>query len=129
MSEIHSKVPGMNDTNYKQIWNACLNKGPFLRYNWGLTDTLVLNQHPTKNIGKDFDTGNIYLRIERQVLQGFPIIQSVLFLIRTFVADVKTLTHKQRSTMITAIENMTDEELEYKGLTNKRESVILLCGE
>ena len=128
MAEIHSKVPGMNDTNYKQIWNACLNKGPFLRYNWGLTDTLVLNQHPTKNIGKDFDKENLYLRIERQVLQGFPITQSVLFLIRTFVADVKTLTREQRTTMVTAIENMTDEELEYKGLTDKRESVILLCG-
>ena len=128
MAEIHSKVPGMNDTNYKQIWDACLNKGPFLRYNWGLTDTLVLNQHPTKNIGKDFDTGNVYLRIERQVLQGFPIIKSVLFLIRTFVADVKTLTHQQRATMITAIENMTDEELEYKGMRETKESIILQCG-
>ena len=129
MAQIHSKVPGMNDTSYKQIWNACLNKGPFIRFNWGLTDTMILNQHPTKSIGKDFDKENLYLRIERQVLRGFPVIKSVLFLIRTFVADVKTLTKEQRATMVTAIENMTDEELEYKGLTDKRERVILSCGE
>ena len=129
MAQIHSKVPGMNDTSYKQIWNACLNKGPFIRFNWGLTDTMVLNQHPTKKIGKDFNKDSIYLRIERQVLQGFPVVQSLLFLIRTFVTDVKTLTKEQRATMVTAIENMTDEELEYKGLTDKRERVILSCGE
>jgi len=125
MADIHSKVPGMGDTNYKQIWNACLNKGPFLRFNWGLTDTMVLNQHTDKGIGKDFDNDNLYLRVERQVLQGFPVIQSVLFLIRTFVTDVKTLTKDQRATMAFAIESMTDKELEYKGLTDKKESVIL----
>lgn len=128
MAEIHSEVPSMDDTNYQAIWNACVNKGPFLRYNWGLTDTMVLNQHSDKGIGKDFDSDNIYLRIERQVLQGFPATQSVAFLIRTFVADVKTLTREQRTTMVTAIENMTDEELEYKGLTDKRERIILICG-
>ena len=125
MADIHSKVPGMGDTNYKQIWNACLNKGPFLRFNWGLTDTMVLNQHSDKGIGKDFDNDNLYLRVERQVLQGFPVTQSVLFLIRTFVTDVKTLTKDQRATMAFAIASMTEGELEYKGLTDKKESVIL----
>ena len=127
MAEIHSDVPNMNDTNYQAIWGACLNKGPFIRFNWGLTDTMVLNQHSDKGIGKDFDNDNLYLRVERQVLHGFPPTQSVIFLIRTFVTDVKTLTEEQRLTLVNAIENMTEEELEYKGLTKHRDRVILSC--
>lgn len=124
MADIHAGVPGMDSTNYQAIWNACVNKGPFVRYNWGLTDNMTLNQHSDKGIGKDFDSDNLYLRVERQVLKGFPVVQSVIFLIRTFVTDVKTLTKDQRSTMAIAIENMSEEELDYKGVTNKRASII-----
>ena len=124
MAEIHAGVPGMDSTNYQAIWKACVNKGPFVRYNWGFTDTMILNQHSDKGIGKNFDSDSLYLRVERQVLQGFPVIQSVLFLIRTFVTDVKTLTNEQRAAMAIAIENMSEEELDYKGITNKRTSII-----
>ena len=52
----------------------------------------------------------------------------MLFLIRTYVADINTLKKSQRKTIANAIEGMTDEELEYKGLTNHKEKVILVCG-
>lgn len=128
MAEIHKDVPGMEKTAYDHIWNASLHKGPFIRYNWMLTNSPVLNQHPTKNIGKDFDQDSLYLRVERQVLKGFPNVQGVLFLIRTYVADINTLKKSQRKTIANAIEGMTDQELEYKGLTNHKEKVILVCG-
>ena len=104
-----------------------MNKGPFIRYNWTLTSSPILNQHPTKNIGKDFDNGDLFLRVERQVLKGFAEIHSVLFLIRTYVADVKTLEKSQREALANAIDKMSDEELKYKGLTNHKECVILRC--
>tara|TARA_B100000424_G_scaffold160356_1_gene122830 strand:- start:298 stop:1212 length:915 start_codon:yes stop_codon:yes gene_type:complete len=128
MAEIHKDVPGMEKTAYEHIWKACLHKAPFIRYNWTLTNSPVLNQHPTKNIGKDFDQDSLYLRVERQVLKGFSNVQGVLFLIRTYVADVNTLKKSQRKAIANAIEGMTDQELEYKGLTNHKEKVILLCG-
>ena len=127
MREIHDKVPGMDKTAYEHIWNACLHKGPYLRYNWTLTDTPILNQHPSKNIGKNFDRGSLFLRIERQVLQGFPDVDGVLFLIHTYVGEVRTLEKKQRKTLANVIDNMTDEELEYKGLTDKKKDIILRC--
>ena len=52
MAEMHQNVPGMSTTAYEHIWNACLHKGPYIRYNWTLTSSPVLNQHPSKNIGK-----------------------------------------------------------------------------
>ena len=127
MAEIHKDVPGMDQTAYEHIWNACLHKGPFIRYNWTLTSSPILNQHPSKNIGKDFDKDDLFLRVERQVLKGITETQSVLFLIRTYVADVKTLEKSQREALANAIDKMSYEELKYKGLTNHQESVILRC--
>ena len=127
MGEIHADVPGMDKTAYEHIWNACLHKGPYLRYNWTLTDTPVLNQHPSKNIGKNFDRGSLFLRVERQVLQGFPDVDGVLFLIHTYVGDVRTLEKENKKILANIIENMSEDELEYKGLTNYKESVILRC--
>ena len=63
------------------------------------------------------------MRVERQVLQGFPEVCAVLFLIRTYVGEVRTLEKEQRKTLATAIDNMTDEELYYKGLTNYKDTV------
>ena len=125
MGEIHADVPGMEKTAYEHIWNACLHKGPYLRYNWTLTDTPILNQHPSKNIGKNFDRGTLFLRIERQVLQGFPDVGGVLFLIHTYVGEVRTLEKENKKILADIIENMSEDELKYKGLTNNKKNVIL----
>ena len=124
MREIHEDVPGMDKTNYEHIWNACLNKGPYIRYNWSLTDTPVLNQHPSKNIGKDFDSGDLFLRVERQVLHGFPVVKSVIFLIRTYVGNINTLTTEQRIVLAKVIDEMNEEELIYKNLIEYKNIII-----
>ena len=124
MREIHEGVPGMDKTNYEHIWNACLNKGPYIRYNWSLTDTPVLNQHPSKNIGKDFDSGDLFLRVERQVLHGFPVVKSVLFLIRTYVGNINTLTTEQRIVLAKVVDEMNEEELIYKNLIEYKNIII-----
>ena len=124
MREIHEGVPGMDKTSYEHIWNACLNKGPYIRYNWSLTDTPVLNQHPSKNIGKDFDSGDLFLRVERQVLHGFPVVKSVLFLIRTYVGNINTLTTEQRIVLAKVVDEMNEEELIYKNLIEYKNIII-----
>ena len=124
MREIHEDVPGMDKTSYEHIWNACLNKGPYIRYNWSLTDTPVLNQHPSKNIGKDFDSGDLFLRVERQVLHGLPVVKSVIFLIRTYVGNIDTLTTEQRIVLAKVIDEMNEEELIYKNLIEYKNIII-----
>ena len=49
-------------------------------------------------------------------MTGFPMSQTVVFLIRTFVADIKTLAKEQRNTLAEVINKMNDEEISYKGL-------------
>ena len=117
MSEIHGPVPGMDKTKYEQIWKACLHKGPYLRHNWTLTDNSDLNQHPCRGVGKNFFGKALYLRVERQVLVGLPEVDSVIFLIRTFATSMKELSKKERSQIYIAVAGMSDEELEYKGMT------------
>ena len=124
MREIHEDVPGMDKTSYEHIWNACLNKGPYIRYNWSLTDTPILNQHPSKNIGKDFDSGDLFLRVERQVLHGLPVVKSVIFLIRTYVGNIDTLTTEQRIVLAKVIDEMNEEELIYKNLIEYKNIII-----
>ena len=116
---IHGKVPGMDKMKHDKIWSACVNKGPYERFNWTLTDSPILNQHPDKNIGKDFDSDDLYLRIERQVLKGFPKVQGLLFMIRTFVINIEELDKEQKISIINSIEGMNADELIYKGLSEK----------
>jgi hypothetical protein len=120
----------MGKMNHDKVWSACVNKGPYERFNWTLTDSPILNQHPDKNIGKDFDSDDLYLRIERQVLKGFPKVQGLLFMIRTFVIDINDLDSEQRKSIIGAIEEMNADELIYKGLSEKTKynNVISLLG-
>jgi len=124
MGEIHADVPGMDKTSYEQIWNACLHKGPYLRYNWTLTNSPQLNQHPKYNVGKDFDDPHLFLRVERQVLVGLPEIDAVIFLIRTFVNNIDELNCDERAQVGKAVCGMNRQELEYKGLFNVKEKVI-----
>ena len=116
---IHGEVPGMGKMKHDKIWSACVNKGPYERFNWTLTDSPILNQHPDKNIGKDFDSDELYLRIERQVLKGFPKVQGLLFMIRTFVINIEELDKEQKISIINSIEGMNADELIYKGLSEK----------
>ena len=124
MGEMHADVPGMDKTKYEQIWNACLRKGPYLRYNWTLTNSPQLNQHPKYNIGKDFDGEDLFLRVERRVLVGLPEIDAVIFLIRTFVNNIDELNCCERAEVGKAVQGMNRQELEYKGLFNVKEKVI-----
>ena len=128
MADIHANVPDMGKTAYDAIWNASLHKGPFIRYNWSITDTDELDQHTDSNIGKDFDSGcGFYIRVERQILVGLPEVKTVLFLIRTFVESVRNLNMDERYGIAKAIEGMSPDDLEYKGLTKHKDKVILGC--
>lgn len=127
----HTPVPGMAKINRHVIplLTSLLNRGPYVRFAWGLASDNRLNHHPIapKNIdagqwqGRHFDPANpqLYLRVERQVIQGFPAINTLLFTIRTYFYDVATLkqSKQQCQTLRAALQSMSAETLRYKGLT------------
>lgn len=136
--EAHAPVPEM-DSIYKrnkQLLGALINKGPFVRFAWGLSDNKQLNQHPAPVKGNDhcsrqnriFNTGNpqLFLRVERQVTTGFPDTNCFLFTIRTYLYDIKELKKDELkcSSLVAAIQSMSDATLKYKGLHDSRDDII-----
>jgi hypothetical protein len=127
----HAPVPGMEKLNQRanQLLTSLLNRGPFVRFAWGLATDNRLNHHPIapENIdtgqwqGRRYDPTHpeLYLRIERQVLKGFSAINTILFTIRTYFYDVETLKQSEdkRRALLSALRSMSPETQRYKGLT------------
>ena len=126
----HAPVPGMARINQRadQLLNNLLNKGPFVRFAWGLATDKYLNHHPVAPedmdkklwLGRRFDPTDphLYLRVERQVIHGFPAIDTILFTIRTYFYDVSLLKQSpaKRQALQSALQSMSPETLRYKGL-------------
>ena len=132
---IHQAVPGMERINQraKEINLATLNKGPFVRFAWGLSTDTQLNHHPVPPVntpperwyGRMFDSNKpeLFLRTERQTLTGFPEHGLVLFTIRTYFYDVAELMLKQKQHLLAAITTMRKATLRYKGIALDKKEI------
>jgi hypothetical protein len=132
--EIHAPVPGMTETYRRpeRVIRAMSDKGPCVRFAWGLTTDRRLNHHPRPAPGVDpkhwqgrcFDPRHprLYLRVERQVLWGLG--DAALFFIRTYITDCNTLKPDERHRLHAAVAGMTEKELRYKGLAGSRDAVL-----
>ena len=134
----HAPVPGMEKVNQRaeQLLNSLLNKGPYVRFAWGLATDTYLNHHPLAPEGMDtklwqgrrFDPANpeLFLRVERQVIHGFPSIDTFLFTIRTYFYDVAILKQspQRRQALQSALQSMSGATLRYKGLAESQPLIL-----
>ena len=134
----HAPVPGMEKVNQRveQLLNSLLNKGPYVRFAWGLATDTKLNHHPLAPEGIDTklwqgrrfdpDKPELYLRVERQVIYGFPELDAFLFTIRTYFYDVAELKQspEKRLALQSALQSMSDATLDYKGLTENKPLIL-----
>jgi len=108
--------------------DGIITKGPFVRFAWGVATDAELNHHPRAAFqGRQFDpqTPELYLRIERQTLRGFPKQNGSIFTIRTYFLNCATeLSAIERVALGSAIRSMTPEALLYKGLAQSRDAVL-----
>ena len=151
---IHDPVAGIQKINATapQIVDAMIKRGPYVRFAWGVATDTRLNHHPEvpRGIdpalwaGRSFDGSGglrpqlqypevmagsaapLFLRVERQVLWGFPEHEAFAFTIRTYFWDCKTLKQDpaKRQALISAIHSMTPESLVYKGLSQSKPAVL-----
>lgn len=136
--KIHAPVAGMDKINRRAsaIVNTMIVREPMVRFAWGLSTDTRLNHHPEPPpsipihqwLGRNFDPNNplLFLRIERQVIWGLPEYDAALFTIRTYFRDCAVIKKdpKLRLQLISAIESMTPESLNYKGLVESRDSIL-----
>lgn len=131
----HQPVPGIERINQraKEINLACLNKGPFARFAWGLSTDDFLNHHPQapasstpgKWAGRKFDPENpvLYMRTERQTIHGFQAEGLLLFTIRTYFYAVDKLNLTNKKALLSALHSMNEATLHYKGLVESKNAI------
>jgi hypothetical protein len=151
---IHRPVAGIEKINAtsKQLIDAMISKGPYVRFAWGIATDTRLNHHPETPhgiepavwAGRSFDPSEsarpklrfpevlpespapLFLRVERQVLWGFPEHDAFVFTIRTYFLDGREIqaSPTRNAALQSAIESMTPESLTYKGLTQTKAPIL-----
>ena len=131
----HQPVPGIERINHRanEINLACLNKGPFVRFAWGLSTDHFLNHHPRAPAGieppqwsgRKFDPESpvLFMRTERQTIQGFQAEGLLLFTIRTYFYAVDELAREYQKALLNALHSMTEATLQYKGLAESKDAI------
>ena len=124
--QVHAPVPHIEALNAKQDSIAKLmvnaTKGA-VRFAWTITTDAALNHHPKRDLSREHPTpltdhpaGEPLLRVERQVIWGFPQCQAALFLIRTYLYPFATLDPPTRRALADAVSGMSEASLQYKNM-------------
>jgi hypothetical protein len=110
--------------------------GPFVRFVWELCTDARLNHHREPPPGVDPETWRerffdpqqprLFLRVEREVLWGFPEQEAALLAVRISFRDGEEIRKdvKLREPLCATIESMSPEALRYKGLAESRDDIL-----
>lgn len=123
---VHAPVPHIDPINAKQHSIAKLMVNAThgaVRFAWTITDDAALNHHPLRDRNAahptplpDHPVGEPLLRVERQVIWGFPEHRVALFLIRTYLYRFDVLDSATRAALSEAVAGMSDASLRYKNM-------------
>lgn len=127
---LHQPVAGFQKVNPNghKIIAGLLRGGPYVRFAWGLSNDVNLSHPPglSPPIRSPGENESLYIRVERQVLQGIPDLQHVLFFIRSYYYDCEEV--MRNSDLNRALQNallgMGTEILRYKGLAQHRDEIV-----
>ncbi|MFI4862499.1 MAG: heme-dependent oxidative N-demethylase subunit alpha family protein [Phycisphaerales bacterium JB063] len=113
---VHQPVPHIEPINAKQHAIAKLmvhaTRGA-VRFAWTVTQDPALNHHP---LARKASAGDPLLRVERQVIWGFPEHRASLFTIRTYLYTRDDLDERARQALASAVGGMSDASLRYKSM-------------
>lgn len=141
-AQIHAPVAGMGGMNRRgsALVHTMITQPPMVRFAWGLSTDTRLNHHPEPPPGCDpqqwqgrnFNPNDphLYIRMERQVIWGFPAMDAALFTIRTYFQDVGVLKQNptQAALLQAAIQSMSPASLAYKGLDHQQPEILAWLG-
>lgn len=144
MHEIHAPVPGFgpatrNAELIARMFDSLRPQMPVLRWNWSLYgDDRLFHPDAADPTARRFGTGeraeNIFLRVERQTLRKLPRGGDILFTVRIYLDPLAALERQPEAARIAAalaaqLEELSAEELDYKGLTLERGRLLARLGE
>ena len=134
MAEIHTPVPGLNETLGRQIDGFLTRIIPGIsweRANWGLCRSPELNLHPSRalpRLDESVSLDEVFFRLEEQSLVALPGTRGILFGIRLVIRPLGEIKADPaaRAGMIRALRTMPGTMAAYKGIAPARERLLQL---
>ena len=130
-NEIHDPVPEMDSINAASVemLHRLTRAGANQRFVWSVTFDEQLNRLPAKINAENrapFDpkTGELFARVERQIVYGLPQVSSFLFTIRPYIYPVRVMSPNLQDTLKKAVLSQSPAMLKYKGIENSIEAFI-----
>ncbi len=115
----HTPVPNMEKTLAvaAKLQQMLLERGPFVRFTWGISTTPALDTHPSV-MEPPYAGGDAWLRTERQVIRRIPEHQAFLFTIRVMVEPLSDIRKSitDASALAAALRSMDDKSRIYKSV-------------
>ena len=123
----HTPVPNMEKTLAvaAKLQQMLLERGPFVRFTWGISTTPALDTHPSVT-EPPYAGGDAWLRTERQVIRRIPEHQAFLFTIRVMVEPLSDIRKSitDASALAAALRSMDEKSRIYKSVDGH---VDVLC--
>jgi dimethylamine monooxygenase subunit A len=134
MFAVHAPVPGLEENlgHSIQVFLARMKAGaPWERFNWGLSASPELNQHPARDVpgpGSSATLESTWLRLERQFLARLPATAAILFGIRVSSHPLVEIARQPGAAagLARALASMDAEVARYKGLVDARQGLLRL---
>jgi dimethylamine monooxygenase subunit A len=137
---VHAPVAGIEAVSRisAALMKGAVDKGPFIRFGWGIAGDALLNRHPEPPPGIAPEVWRVpaynaacpespfVLRVERQVMWGLPEVRAFVFFIRVYTipgSEVRA-NEEWREQLASALRTMPEDSACYKGLEAHRETLI-----
>lgn len=128
-AEIHQPVPHSQKLQSAQhnVARAMSQKGPYVRYVWGLSYDPNLCQHPSLPRWEQGQT--LYFRTERQVTLPIPELERSWFLIRVYNVPLQEVltTPERKELLAQALRTMPPEHIAYKHMEHLIPRALEMC--
>lgn len=115
----HTPVPNMEKTLAvaAKLQQMLLERGPFVRFTWGISTTPALDTHPSVT-EPPYAGGDAWLRTERQVIRRIPEHQAFLFTIRVMIEPLSDVRRSitDASALAAALRSMDEKSRIYKSV-------------
>ena len=115
----HTPVPNMEKTLAvaAKLQQMLLERGPFVRFTWGISTTPALDTHPSIT-EPPYAGGDAWLRTERQVIRRIPEYKAFLFTIRVMVEPLSDIRKSitDASVLAAALRSMDEKSRIYKSV-------------
>ena len=136
---VHAPVAGIEAVSRTSpaLMKGAVDKGPFIRFGWGIAGDARLNRHPDPPPGIAPEVWRtpafnalrpespFVLRVERQVLWGLPEARAFVFFIRVYtIPGSEVRANKEwREQLTSALRTMPEDSVRYKGLAESRNAL------